>query len=516
MRPQLPLVLILIATSALGQTTIPRVDEIVEVRVVSFDVIVTGPDGNHVRGLTKGDFELFENGARQEITNLSEIRVEPETVETDPPSPRRIVVFVDALSTDTLARKRACTAVAAFLGRELRPDDEAMVVIWNRTLAITVPPTNNFKLLEKGLAKAAAEVSAGRLASLLRERGGGREGMVRARMHRNMMRQELAATATAVNGVLARLAGSEGRKALILITESFSTSPGRDLADPEAGSELDDPDDIRAASVVEQVARNANAAGVTVYAMHARGLESGISVEETSAAAASQRVQRGVSNSIEGLSILAERTGGLAVTNSNDFRRGLDRVARDLSSYYSLGYRVRSQHVDRERNISIRARDNRLTVRARRTFVERSFESEITGAVVANLYFPGSANQLGIAVAQGAVTREGRNRLKMPVDVKIPMASLTLEPFGDAYAADVTIFIAAADPAGAMSTVEQFRRRIPVKREELPKLVGMHYTYGLDVDLRTTGRGNRFAVAVLDNVSKMTGFAAADVDMKRK
>ena len=40
---------------------------------------------------------------------------------------------------------------------------------------------------------------------------------------------------------------------------------------------------------------------------------------------------------------IASATGGLAVTGTNDFLRGFNRIANDLTAYYSLGYRATSE-----------------------------------------------------------------------------------------------------------------------------------------------------------------------------
>ncbi|PYQ57250.1 MAG: hypothetical protein DMF58_18745, partial [Acidobacteria bacterium] len=48
----------------------PPVAEKIEVSVVNVDVAVTGADGQPVRGLSAGDFEIFDDGRRQAITNF--------------------------------------------------------------------------------------------------------------------------------------------------------------------------------------------------------------------------------------------------------------------------------------------------------------------------------------------------------------------------------------------------------------------------------------------------------------
>ena len=49
-----------------------KVTETVEVRVVNVDVVVRDRAGNPVHGLSKDDFELYQNGKKQVITNLYE------------------------------------------------------------------------------------------------------------------------------------------------------------------------------------------------------------------------------------------------------------------------------------------------------------------------------------------------------------------------------------------------------------------------------------------------------------
>src|SRR5216684_2270923 len=66
--------------------------ESIEVRVVNVDVVVRDRAGKPVTGLTKADFEIFENGQRRGITNLSEVRVPtgravPSTTPTAPAQP---------------------------------------------------------------------------------------------------------------------------------------------------------------------------------------------------------------------------------------------------------------------------------------------------------------------------------------------------------------------------------------------------------------------------------------------
>src|SRR5204862_6970879 len=48
--------------------------ETIEVRLANVDVVVRDRHGNPVVGLTKADFEIFENGVPQPVTNFYEVR----------------------------------------------------------------------------------------------------------------------------------------------------------------------------------------------------------------------------------------------------------------------------------------------------------------------------------------------------------------------------------------------------------------------------------------------------------
>src|SRR5438876_9254865 len=53
-----------------GET--PALQETIEVNLVNLDVFVTDKSGARIRNLTKNDFEVFENGVKQIISNFIE------------------------------------------------------------------------------------------------------------------------------------------------------------------------------------------------------------------------------------------------------------------------------------------------------------------------------------------------------------------------------------------------------------------------------------------------------------
>lgn len=496
----LSLVALCLASRAGAQIVVPRLEETIEVRVVGVDVVVTDRDGNPVHGLTRDDFELLEAGVPQPITNFSEFRSGgAEAAGTDPPQ-RRIVIFIDSATTNVLQRKRAVEALVGFV-RKLRPGDEALVVSWNRRLTTVVPPTGDAAKLEEGIRRACGEVS------LAMGAPDPDADSVQVRLHARLLSAEVRRAAAAIGVLLGRLAGVEGRKALILLSAGLSMRPGSELlaADDQL---LLDSDEFNNAAVIQDVAKKANAAGVVLYPLHGVGLEGAISVEDTNPRMFTVRVRRNA-DSLESLSHLAARTGGIVAANTNDFSGALGRVDRDLSNYYSIGYRTQLARVDREREIEVRTRDRSLSVRARRSVVERSHEAETLDRIVSNLYFGVASNQLGISATAGDVTKRRRNRLAMPVDVKIPLGALAFSPAGNAYEADLSLFITCVDEKGNPSDVLRFQHKIRKRADQLPRLARQTYTYGFDVDLTSPGAEHRFSVAVIDNTTKATGFVVA-------
>ena len=53
--------------------SLPKLTETMDIRVVNVDVVVTDKKGKTVTGLTKDDFQLFENGVPKTISNFYEV-----------------------------------------------------------------------------------------------------------------------------------------------------------------------------------------------------------------------------------------------------------------------------------------------------------------------------------------------------------------------------------------------------------------------------------------------------------
>jgi hypothetical protein len=213
--------------------------------------------------------------------------------------------------------------------------------------------------------------------------------------------------------------------------------------------------------------------------------------------------QAAVSNSTESLQLIAEMTGGLASINTNNFGQAFRNIQRDLESYYSLGYRAGTERVDRQRNLDVRLKNRNYVIRNRQTFVEKSTFAEMNDRVIANLLYKTKANDLHILVKVGAPVHS-EELFKVPVEIQIPMESLTLLPQGESYMGGFSVYVAVANKDGDMSDVARQTHQIRVPGSDYGKIKGKYYTYSLDL-LMEPGPG-KISIGVVDDVSNTTGF----------
>src|SRR4051794_38683728 len=148
------------AAAAVAQET----SETIEVRVVNVDVIVRDRAGKPVTGLTKDDFEIYENREKREITNLYEVRAPaarplaaPTPVQTAAPQtsneirPRNIVMFVDNYSLTPFRRDKVLQSLQKFVDDKLLPQDRAMLVLCTQQVKVITPFTSDRKAIHDGI-----------------------------------------------------------------------------------------------------------------------------------------------------------------------------------------------------------------------------------------------------------------------------------------------------------------------------------------------------------------------------
>lgn len=525
--------------------------ETIEVRVINVEAVVTDKKGQPVGGLTKDDFEVFENGQKQEITNFNEIRMPqgPQTASTAAAQPatevpaeqrsRKVVLFIDNSGLRPHNRNRILPAMKTFMHKTLRPSDQVMIAFWNPGLDIRLPFTNDFAAADKILDDTAKQnalgaqfeierrmmerqlVDAPKDYAMRQEKPPIDVGLSIVRVYATKQVHEQHEAVEAFKALLASMRGTEGRKAAVYITERLDENPGKaafdfldQIKDQYAGGQFASLD-AEAQSyldheLVPSITKIANSSGVTLYPMDAAGLAAeteSMNASESGEAHYSQpqRMAFALRTTAVTMSSLANATGGWSLANSNNFDLAFNTIGNDLSSYYSLGFRASGTRQDAVRSLTVKLKNPRgLTIRTRREFIEKSLLSEMNDAVAAHLFFPIARNDLGIRMAAGEAKPSAEaEKVDIPVDVKIPTATLSLVPEGTDLTGHFSTYVAFVRKDGAVSKVTRQEQAVRFPAESLKRRKEITVRTTVTIDARTEG----VSIGVMDDLSHVTGFA---------
>jgi len=365
----------------------------VETNLVEVDTFVTDAAGMPVTGLTERDFQIVEDGKPQVVSafsyvSLPVIRPErpllsPTAIEPDVQSnlglDGRIYLFVlDDLHVDFTRTARVRASLHAFFERNFGVNDVAAVVFTGGRAADGQDFTNNPRLLLAAVDKfMGSKLRSSTLERLdeynrlqtdgLRQTGDPVRdplGVERGSRTRNTM-DSLRKLSDFMTGVHGR------RKAMVLVSEGIDYDIYNLF------------DNAGLSSVVIDATREAIAAAtranVAIYAIDPRGLATadGDLITAAGTAADEPGLGLGVPSALnelrlsqDSLRTLSDSTGGFAVVNQNDFAGAFDRLVRENSSYYVLGYNPTDDRRDGKfRKIEVRVSRPDLMVRARRGYV---------------------------------------------------------------------------------------------------------------------------------------------------
>ncbi len=149
----------------------------------------------------------------------------------------------------------------------------------------------------------------------------------------------------------------------------------------------------------------ANRANVSFYTIDPRGL---VAFDTPISNAAPLMVDRAMLNQRHDvLRTLSGATDGLAMLDSNDLRKQLNRIADDLTSYYLLGYRSTNGNLDgKYRSIKVRAKRPGIEIRARHGYNAASAADVAKARAAADLVIPDA--KVAINRALGAIETDSR------------------------------------------------------------------------------------------------------------
>ncbi len=380
-----------VAASTAPQQDAPPVTFRVEVNYVEIDAVVTDAQGNLISDLTDKDFDVLEDGKRQMVSAFSLVNIpieravrplfasapiEPDVQTNTGNEGRMYLILLDSLHTSPLNALKVKSLAKKFIQENLAANDIAAVVFTQGTSDASQDFTSNKRLLMQAVDRFIGQKSPGRTATLVDQ--------VNSRISRqpgdpvnDPIEFERAYNArSAMNRVRVLsefMAGVRGRrKAMLLFGEGVEYDYTDILASTPASGVLE---------TVRDAIGTATRANVAIYAIDPRGLTSpdqdlvfannNPGADDRSLGdLGSRSAAREFQMSQNSLRQLAAETGGIAVLNQNDFTGAFDRIVRDNSSYYVLGYYSTNERRDgRFRSVTVRVNRPGAQVRSRRGYL---------------------------------------------------------------------------------------------------------------------------------------------------
>ena len=522
----------------------------VDVSITNLDVVVTDSKGNRVKGLRKDDFEVVEDGLQQIVTNFFVVEAGILTVLGDEPVPpppaavagaaapapapkvevgnaevaplpvlkTRIVIFVDNLNITPHNRNRVLRNVEAYVRTNVKDNVEAMVVTWERSLKVLRKFTNDgrdvadvLKQVEELSAQGSARLSERRdVIRSIDESSTPEEATQRIRSYILAQKNDLDFTVENLKTAINQLAGVEGKKIFLHVSDGLPQSPGHELwlyaqERFKNTSLLINSQEFDKTAGFIGVIRAANAAGVTIYAVDAGGLE----VDETVSAENRSMGQRldtfAAKNNLQSmLRLISEETGGEAILNKNDITVGLKELEKDVTSFYSLGYRSLRSGADRPHRVDVKVKRKGLTARARRSYIEKSPETKIIEAVTSALIFPRDDNPLGVGLDTGTPAPADRENFLVPFRIRIPYSRITLLPDGPKLRGRLIVYFIVLDSGGKQSDLSQQPIPIEVDTKVFESLSKRDFVY--DGRLLMIPGGQRLSIAVRDDMTNAVSY----------
>jgi len=359
----------------------------VQVDLVTSDIIVRDEKGNFIPDLKRDEFEIYEDGVKQDISSMTVVtggRVTNVLAPPPPPPPEGIILPPSRPKTDVSGRiflffvddlhlqfhnTGRVRELFKKISKELVHDGDMFGIVSSGPSSIAIDMTYDKTRLDEAIKKIAGNEL--KPTDIINGPSGA-EGPseVRYRAH---------VAFSTVNDLLNNLNSvTNRRKALIYVSDGYDFNPFQDarlgLMDPtspfaqnemrrnerqstEDGGGASDPltnqqkqsevfADADLARELGELTRQANRSNVTMYTIDPRGLVGMGDIDEQ---VDPQQWNEYVRKSQDSLRVIAEETGGIAVVNQNDFSKALKRIDAETSDYYVLGYYSKNPDASKRR-----------------------------------------------------------------------------------------------------------------------------------------------------------------------
>jgi VWFA-related protein len=385
----------------------------VAIDLITNDVVVRDDKGVFVPDLKQDEFEIYEDGVKQDVVSMMVFtggRVTNLLAAPPPPAPEGIILppsrpvsdtsgriflfFVDDLHMQFQNTGRIRDLFKK-IGKDLLHDGDMFGIVSSGPSSIAIDMTYDRTRLDEAIKKIAGNEL--KPTDIIQGTSGA-EGPSEVRYRAHVAFSTVADVLTELEKVHNR------RKAVIYVSDGYDFSPFQAaryaLGDPSSPFQQNEsakfmqgtqnPDGTSATNAATDPAtqqqlqneefadadlarelgdltRAANRANTTFYTIDPRGLVGGSDIDENLDPTQWNDYLR---KSIDSLRVLAEETGGIAVVNQNDFDKALKKIDNESSDYYVLGYYSKNNDITRRRRqIEVKVTRKNMVVNARKEYV---------------------------------------------------------------------------------------------------------------------------------------------------
>jgi VWFA-related protein len=383
----------------------------VQIDAVSMDVIVKDDQGRFIPDVKKDEFEIYEDGVKQEIASMTMSHGGRVTnvLEAPPAAPpegiilppvRRVVdtsgrvflFFVDDLHMQFQNSGRVRDLFKR-IEKNLIHEGDLFGIVSSGPSSIAQDMTYDRKRFDEAINKIAGS---GLKPSDIINTGSGSEGPTELRYNAHVAFSTMQEALDNLEKVHNR------RKALVWVSEGYDFNPFQDSRlglrdasspflqnqsnvmhntqtnDDGTTTQATDPindqqkqsetfSDADLAYELAEITRAANRANTTIYTIDPRGLIAGSDIDEQ---VDPTEWANYVRKSQDSMRVLAEETGGIAVVNMNNFDKALQQIDGASSDYYVLGYYSSNPDpTKRRRQVDVKVTRKGSTVFSRKEYV---------------------------------------------------------------------------------------------------------------------------------------------------
>jgi len=524
----------------------PQFEEKIEVHLISLYVNVLDKKGNQIEGLKKEDFEVLEDGKPQKITHFMEVRnlypVEesaylPEIAEEKKEKNKTVakvkedlkekyIIYVDNLNINPIQRNSMLDKLENFIKERMKGDAEVMIVSYSRTLKVHNPFTKEYEIVKKSIdeireytGEAMQRIDAKNDLLMDIEEVDSYDLVIgRINNFAREIQHETNLTIKMLEDFILYLSAIPGKKSLIYLSSGLPKIPALELYH-YLHSRFTEKDPLMYTLTLDltpnykSVINTANTAGVSLFMVDVSGLRAlseSLSAESKNLTSYSIDSSLETNNLTDPLVLLSEETGGVPIVNTNDFKKGFEKISKVVENYYFIGYQRPWALEDRIHNIQVKVKAKKAyTVSYRKGFKEKSLITEAQDVLISSLYYPQQKNPYGISLKFFQPKKLNEDTFSLPFELSIPFPSIYLVEKENIMTGDINIGFVSMDSTGQRSDVTWIEHPFNIPKNAYEKLKDQIFKYKAELAIK--GGFSRVSCAVVNKTDNTISVISENV-----